>query len=51
MIEQLRKDLELKNEKILSMEETIHSLKNKLTDWKMHSKLWNSLNSCAFFVS
>ena len=32
MIEQLRKDLELKNEKILSMEETIHSLKNKLTD-------------------
>lgn len=30
MIEQLRKDLELKNEKILSMEETIHSLKNKL---------------------
>ena len=31
MIEQLRKDLELKNEKILSMEETIHSLKNKLT--------------------
>ena len=24
MIEQLRKDLELKNEKILSMEETIH---------------------------
>lgn len=32
MIEQLRKDLELKNEKILSMEETIHSLKNKLID-------------------
>ena len=32
MIEQLRKDLELKNQKILSMEQTIHSLKNKLID-------------------